>query len=94
MSWSGVQCPDCRPEAVTKLLMDETPAPVLDPKAGKTKTGYVWALVRDDRPWGGAAPPGMAFTYVPGRGGQYADDILQDFTGILGRHCPSEAVRR
>ena len=34
-----------------KLFMNETRAPVLDPKAGKTKTGYFWALARDDRPW-------------------------------------------
>ena len=67
----------------TKLFMDETRAPVLDPKAGKTKTGYFWALARDDRPWRGAAPPGVAFTYAPGRSGQYADDILKGFTGIL-----------
>ncbi len=39
----------------TKLFMHETRAPVLDPKAGKAKTGYFWALTRDDRPWGGAA---------------------------------------
>ena len=67
----------------TKPFMDETRAPVLDPKAGKTKTGYFWALARDDRPWGGAAPPGVAFTYAPGRCGQYPVDILQDFAGIL-----------
>ncbi len=67
----------------TKLFMDETRAPVLDPKAGKTKTGYFWALARDDRPWGGTAPPGVAFTYAPGRSGQYADDILEDFAGVL-----------
>lgn len=67
----------------TKLFMDETRAPVLDPKAGKTKTGYFWALARDDRPWSGAAPPGVAFTYAPGRSGQDADDILQGFTGVL-----------
>ncbi len=29
--------------------MDETRAPVLDPKAGMTKTGYLWAVIRDDR---------------------------------------------
>ena len=67
----------------TKLFMDETRAPVLDPGKRKTKTGYFWALARDDRPWGGAAPPGVAFTYAPGRSGQYADDILQGFSGIL-----------
>ena len=66
-----------------KLFMDETRAPVLDPGARKTKTGYFWALARDDRPWNGSAPPGVAFTYAPGRSGQYADDILEGFTGIL-----------
>jgi hypothetical protein len=28
--------------------MDETTAPVLDPGRGVTKTGYLWALARDD----------------------------------------------
>jgi len=67
----------------TKLFMDETRAPVLDPGRRKTKTGYFWALARDDRAWCGAAPPGVAFTYAPGRSGQYADDILKGFSGIL-----------
>jgi len=67
----------------SKLFMDETPAPVLDPGRRKTKTGYLWALARDDRPWGGDDPPGVAFTYTPGRGGQYAEDILEGFEGIL-----------
>lgn len=48
--------------------MDETRAPVLDPGAKKTKIGYFWALARDERPWSGTAPPGVAFTYAPGRG--------------------------
>ncbi len=67
----------------TKLFMDETRAPVLDPGSRKTKTGYFWALARDDRPWGGGAPPGVAFTYAPGRGGLHAERILRGFTGIL-----------
>jgi hypothetical protein len=56
--------------------------PVLDPGARKTKTGYFWALARDDRPWGSTAPPGVAFIYAPGRGGQHAERILQGFGGI------------
>ena len=67
----------------SKLFMDETTAPVLDPGRKKVKTGYFWALARDDRPWAGDAPPGVAFTYAPGRAGKYADDILQGFSGIL-----------
>lgn len=67
----------------TKLFMDETPAPVLAPGRKRTKTGYFWALARDDRPWSGDDPPGVAFTYAPGRSGQYADTILKGFSGIL-----------
>ena len=67
----------------TKLFMDETRAPVLDPGSRRTKTGYFWGLARDDRPWNGVAPPGVAFTYAPGRGGIHAEQILQGFSGIL-----------
>src|SRR5277367_2542325 len=42
-----------------KLFADETRAPVLDPGRRKTKTGQFWAYARDDRPWGGPAPPGV-----------------------------------
>ncbi len=66
-----------------KLFMDETTAPVLDPGRGKVKKGYFWALARDDRPWLGDAPPGVAFTYAPGRSGTYASEILQGFNGVL-----------
>lgn len=31
---------------------------MLDPGRGTTKTGYLWALARDNRPWGGEDPPG------------------------------------
>lgn len=66
-----------------KLFMDETTAPVLDPGRGRTKTGYLWALARDDRGWSGDDPPGVVFTYAPGRAGQNAEQILQGFDGIL-----------
>lgn len=66
-----------------RLFMDETRAPVLDPKAGKTKTGYLWAVTRDDRGWGGGDPPAVVFTYAPGRHGHHAMDILTGFEGIL-----------
>ena len=46
-----------------KLFMDETTVPVLAPGRGRTKTGYLWAMARDDRPWNGASWPTR-----PGRG--------------------------
>lgn len=33
-----------------KLFMDEATAPVFDPGHGKAKTGYLWVMLRDDRP--------------------------------------------
>jgi hypothetical protein len=67
----------------TKLFVDETRAPVLDPGRGRTKTGYLWVLARDDRPWHGGAPPGVVYTYAPGRGAEHAMALLKDFTGVL-----------
>jgi transposase len=70
-------------EGSTRLYVDETTAPVLDPGRGKTKTGYLWAVLRDDRGWGGPAPPGVVFHYHPGRAGEYADEILAGFDGTI-----------
>jgi len=67
----------------TRLYVDETTAPVLDPGRGKTKTGYLWAVLRDDRGWGGPAPPGVVFHYRPGRKGEYAAEILHGFNGTI-----------
>lgn len=67
----------------TKLFMDETTAPVLDPGRGRTKTGYLWALARDDRAWCGDDPPGVVFFYAPDRRGENAETFLQGFNGIL-----------
>ncbi len=60
----------------TKLFMDETPAPVLDPGHGRTKTGCLWAMVRSDRSWCRPAPPGVAYRYASGRGGIHAQTFL------------------
>jgi transposase len=67
----------------TPLCVDETTAPVLDPGRGKTKTGYLWAVLRDDRGWNGPAPPGVVFHYRPGRNGEYAAEILEGFNGTI-----------
>lgn len=70
-------------KASTKLFMDETTAPVLDPGRGRTKTGYLWALARDDRSWGGDDPPGVVYFYAPGRHGAHAEKFLAGFNGTL-----------
>jgi len=66
-----------------KLFADETRCPVLDPGRGKTKSGYLWAIARDDRPWGGTDPPAVAYRYAPGRGAEHATALLEGFCGVL-----------
>jgi transposase len=67
----------------TRLYVDETTAPVLDPGRGATKTGYLWAVLRDERGCNGPAPPGVVFHYRPGRKGEYAAEILTGFNGTI-----------
>lgn len=69
--------------ASTKLFADETTAPVLDPGRGRTKTGQLWAYARDDRPWGGIAPPAVAYVYAPDRKSDRPVQHLKGFTGVL-----------
>ena len=66
-----------------RLFADETTAPVLDPGRGRTKTGQLWAYARDDRPWGGTDPPGVAFVYAPDRAAKQPITHLAGFRGVL-----------
>ncbi len=66
-----------------RLFIDETKAPVLDPRRGKTKSGYFWAIAQDQRGWAGGDPPAVAYTYAPGRGAEHAATLLKSFAGVL-----------
>ena len=90
--WAGHAARELRPvharlvetlKASPRLFVDETRAPVLDPGRGRTKTGWFWALARDDRPWGGVDPPSAAFLYAEGRGAEHASRHLDGFRGTL-----------
>ncbi len=90
--WVGFAAADLEPlharliallKCSTKLFCDETRCPVLDPGRGKTKTGYLWAIARDDRPWNGGDPPAVAYAYAPGRGGEHARNLFAGFNGVL-----------
>lgn len=69
--------------ASARLFADETTAPVLDPGRGRTKTGQFWAYARDDRPWGGPAPPAVAYVYAPDRSKARPQEHLRGFRGVL-----------
>ena len=62
---------------------DDTPVPVLAPGLGKTKTGRLWAYVRDERPHGGQRPAAAAYFYSPDRKGEHPQRHLKTFKGIL-----------
>ncbi len=64
-----------------RVHVDDTPVPVL--AKGKTRTGRLWTMVRDDRPFGGGAPPAAAYAYSPDRCGEHAETLLASFTGIM-----------
>ncbi len=64
-----------------RVHVDDTPVPVL--AKGKTRTGRLWTMVRDDRPFGGNDPPAAAYAYSPDRGGEHAETLLGGFTGIM-----------
>ena len=72
-----------RLKASPKLFADETTAPVLDPGRGRTKTGQLWAYARDDRPWAGPDPPGVAYVYAPDRKAERPVTHLAGFRGVL-----------
>ena len=56
---------------------------MLDPGRGRTKLGQLWAYARDDRPWGGADPPGVVYVYAPDRKAERPISHLVGFKGIL-----------
>jgi hypothetical protein len=66
-----------------RIFADETTLPTLSPGAGKTKTAWLWAYARDDRPFGGAGPPMVAYRYEDSRAGDCAARHLGDYRGIL-----------
>lgn len=67
--------------AAERLHGDDTTVPVL--ATGKTVTARAWVYVRDDRPFGGPAPPAAVFYYSRDRCGEHPEAHLSGFAGIL-----------
>ena len=73
--WVGAAAAELQPlhdhllgilEALLKLFCDETRYLVFDPGNGRTEIGFLWAIARDDRPWGRNNPPAIGYNYAPG----------------------------
>ncbi len=67
--------------AAERLHGDDTTVPIL--AKGKTVTGRIWAYVRDDRPFGGPAPPAALYYASRDRKQEHPARHLCGFTGIL-----------
>jgi transposase len=67
--------------AAERLHGDDTTVPIL--AKGKTITGRIWTYVRDDRPFGGTAPPAALYYASRDRRGEHPAQHLESFTGIL-----------
>ena len=67
--------------AAERLHGDDTTVPIL--AKGKTVKGHIWTYVRDDRPFGGRAPPAALYYASRDRRHEHPTRHLRDFTGIL-----------
>ena len=65
------------------LHADDTPVPVLAPGTGRTRTGRLWAYLRDERPHASGVPPGVLYRYSPDRRAEHPRAHLRDFRGVL-----------
>ena len=65
------------------LHADDTTVPVLAPGLGKTKTGRLWVVVRDERPWGSGVPPAAFYRYSTDRKAIHAETLLTGCRGFL-----------
>src|SRR5436305_5994788 len=61
---------------------DDTPIPVQDPGRGRTKTGRLWVVVRDEGTWASSKPPGVYYRYSPDRKGEHAQALLAPVSGF------------
>jgi transposase len=67
--------------AAVRLHGDDTSVPIL--AKGQTIKGHIWTYVRDDRPFGGRAPPAALFYASRDRRHEHPARHLHCFTGIL-----------
>jgi transposase len=88
--WIGAICVALRPlvEAIrahvlagSRIHADDTPVKVL--AKGKCRTGRLWVIVRDDRPFAGPEPPAAFYFYSNDRRGAHPQKFLESYTGVL-----------
>lgn len=66
-----------------RIFADETTLPTLAPGSGAAKKAWLWAYARDDRTFGGQAPPMVAYRFEDSRSGDCVLRHLGGYNGIL-----------
>ncbi len=66
-----------------KLFADETTGRCSIPAGAARRRASSFAYARDDRPWGGADPPGVAYLYAPDRKAEQPIRHLAGFVGVM-----------
>lgn len=66
-----------------RVFADETTLPTLAPGSGATKTAWLRAYARDDRPFGGSGPPMVVYRFEDSRAGECVAHHLNGYHGIL-----------
>lgn len=67
--------------AAERIHADDTPVPVF--AKNKCRTGRLWAVVRDDRPFAGSAAPAAVYFYSRDRSGVHPQTFLAGYAGIM-----------
>ena len=65
------------------LHADDTTVKVLAPGAGRTKTGRLWAVVRDERSFASKTAPAAFYRYSADRRAEHAEALLGNCRGFL-----------
>lgn len=65
------------------IFADDTPVSMLAPGTGRTQTTRLWTYARDERPWGGDAPPAAWYRFSGDRKGRHPKDHLAGFRGWM-----------
>jgi transposase len=67
----------------SRIFVDETRMPVLEPGRGKVRIDQFWAHGIDDRSWNGPAPPAVCYVHAGSRGKLEIAEQLRGYKGVL-----------
>ena len=101
--WVGRAAAELRPlherllehlKALAQAVHGRDPGAGARPGRRRTKTGYLWAVARDDRPWAGPDPPAVVYLYAPGPRRRACDRAARGVQAAFSRWTPMRPTTR